>query len=153
MYILCNRDEVLLPFLRQQVTDMVHMNGYTVGGILATLRYVNEKLDNAPVIHIEKGIRYIVTRYYYEAKQYYMTLRDLNEIPEEEITQALGVPDEVVVLKRSSIEENLERDKERTKTRLYGEEIDLNNIPDDYTIITDDSKPKGYDSLIEMEEC
>ena len=131
---------------------MVKHNGYTIRGILATLRYVNEKLDNPPPLHMEKGIRYIVTRYYYEARQHYITIRDLSAYPEEEITQALQVPDETIVLKRSLIEKNLDKDKERTKNRIYGEEIDLDDIPDDYTIITDDSKSKGYDSLAEMED-
>lgn len=131
LYNLC-QDSELMPFLREQVTYMVNHNGYKESGILNTLKYIYSHLDNPPVFYPSGGIRYMVTRYYTEARDHYKEIKELEKCSDETIEQAINQPVEIVKLTRSIIEARAKANDERIKNLTYGKEIDLDELPDNF---------------------
>ena len=120
-----------MPFLTREVRRMKDINNWTAEDILFTLNYIFTYSPNPPEFLPQYGITGLVERSYSFAKRQQRLVEEANKVPEEIINKAIKKPVRIIQIKRSAIIKNNNLFQEREKNRIYGPEIDLNNIIDD----------------------
>ena len=123
-----------MPLITTQLKKLkTDYEDFTDRGMLTTLKYAFE-LEQIPKENLDPdwGVYNIIIRYYRKAKQFWIKKLEL-EKNLNEIEEALTLPPNEIIIKRSSINRKDEEDREKQR------KLEHRQILTDETIIDDDS--------------
>ena len=130
IYNLCHKDQTAMGLMVKQIKEYVETYEYKYGGILYTLKYAFELLEEPYEFIPDAGISFVPYLYHqaYEfCRQYY----DLKQTDEELIDEVLSMPPIVYDIKRSQI---IADDKQFWEEKRKGQGrsmLDMDDIEDD----------------------
>ena len=120
-----------MPLITAQLKRLKKNNEeMTTRGMLSTLQYVFEILEYEFNVDPNYGIENILTRYYWEAKQYYIKRAERNKA-NKDVFEALNQETEQIVLNRSDLIRRQEEEDKKKDEREHRVLIDADNIEDD----------------------
>lgn len=135
-----------MPLITSQIKRLKKENEeMTTRGMLTTLQYIFEILELSDNIDPNFGIVNLLTRYYWEAKQYYIKKVEIKHANKEIMDVIIEEP-EPIILKRSDLIKRQEAEDKKKDERENRILLDANTIEDDgITIdINEEFKTNNY---------